>query len=109
MRLDEQVRLIIAINHAWKRQSHIWGEESACAKILQGRKSSLQTQLLTTYPQDTYLKIDTENTDGERLYSVRLRQPILMGKSVRRDAEHIPQRVAEELLTRKQIEQRLEV
>jgi hypothetical protein len=109
MRLDEQVRLIIAINHAWKRQRQIWGAESACAKILQGRKSSLQTQLLTTFPTDTYLKLDTENTEGEPLYSVRLRQPILLDKLVRTNAEHIPQRIAEELLTSKQIAQRLEV
>ena len=107
MRLDELVKLIIATNHSWKRQRDLWGANSAMARMLQGRKSSLQTQLLLTFPMDTYLKIDTDNSEGEPLYSVRLQQPLILHKVIRNDAEHLPVRIAEELLTQEQIQQRL--
>jgi len=109
MRLDELVKLIIASNHAWKRQRDLWGADSATARMLQGRKSSLQTQLLTSFPTDTYLKLDEDNQEGEALYSVRLRQPLILNKVIRNDAEHLPARIAEELLTEEQIQQRLEI
>lgn len=108
MRLDELVKLIIATNHSWKRQRDLWGADSAIARILQGRKSSLQTQLLMTFPTDTNLKLDTDNSEGEPLYSVRLKQPLIVNKVIRNDAEHLPARIAEELLTPEQIQQRLE-
>ena len=108
MRLDELVKLIIATNHSWKRQRDLWGADSAMARMLQGRKSSLQTHLLTAFPTDTYLKLDTDTSEGEPLYSVRLQQPLVLNKVIRKDAEHLPVRIAEELLTQEQIQQRLE-
>lgn len=109
MRLDELVKLIIATNHAWKRQRDLLGADSLVARMLQGRKSSLQTQLLTSFPTDTYLKLDEDNQEGEALYSVRLKQPLFLNKVIRNDAEHLPVRIAEELLTDEQIKQRVEL
>tara|TARA_R110001592_G_scaffold302869_3_gene574876 strand:- start:26542 stop:26871 length:330 start_codon:yes stop_codon:yes gene_type:complete len=109
MRLDELVKLIIATNHSWKRQRDLWGADSSVARMLQGRKSSLQTQLLTVFSSDTYLKLDLENDEGEPLYSVRLKQALVINNTIRHDAEHLPVRIAEELLTQEQITQRLEL
>jgi len=68
--------------------------------MLQQRKSSLQVDLLRRFKGDVYLKYATDNTDeSEVLYSVRLSVPIPLGASIRDDAEHLPARIAEELLT----------
>lgn len=107
MRFDEIVRLIIATNHAWKRQRDLWGAESSAAKILQGRKSSLQTWLLTNFSNDCYLVLDTDNDEGEPLFSVRLVKPLLLNGALRKDAEHLPVRLAQELLTDEQIKQKV--
>ena len=46
MRLDEQVRQIIALNHAWKRQREIHPPNDPIPMMLQARKASMQVELL---------------------------------------------------------------
>jgi hypothetical protein len=78
MRLDELVKLIMATNHAWKRQRDLWRADSSIARMLQGRKSLLQMQILTVFPSDTNLKLDLKNDESEPLCSVRLKQALVI-------------------------------
>ena len=99
-RLDRRVQAIIALNHAWKRQREILESNHPVALMLQSHKSSMQASLIRDFPGELYLRLDTENTEGEALYSVRLRQPIkLPSGGIREDAEHLPVRLAKALFT----------
>ncbi|WP_084784022.1 hypothetical protein [Marinobacterium aestuarii] len=91
---------ITSINRAWKRAREQWGEDSAIALMLRERKSSLQARLVRDSPDAVYLRSDTDNTDGEPLYSVRLKSQVQLPNGVTRsDAEHMPVRLAQELFS----------
>ncbi|GAL03975.1 hypothetical protein JCM19237_2126 [Photobacterium aphoticum] len=46
----------------------------------------------------------TDNDDhGEEMYSVRLRQPLVVEGVLREDAEHLPARIAHEIFTQQEI------
>ncbi|KZY88880.1 hypothetical protein A3744_15735, partial [Oleiphilus sp. HI0073] len=95
-----QVYQIVTLNHAWKRQRELRGAAHPTVKALQRRKSSLQVSLLRDQYLHAYLRLDQDNMEGEPLYSVRLRSPVKINNyPFRSDAEHIPVRIAEELLT----------
>jgi hypothetical protein len=94
------VQEIISINHAWKRQRDILSANNPIALMLQSQKSLMQVGLLRDFPGEAYLRLDTENVDGEALYSVRLKPPIRLSNGrFKEDAEHLPVRLAKELLT----------
>ena len=94
---------IIALNHAWKLSRADFGAQNNITSALKRQKSSWQATLLRFYPEAAYLKRDNDNVDGEELLSVRLNTPIELNGVIRRDAEHIPLRVAEELFDEKEL------
>ncbi|MFH7024546.1 MAG: hypothetical protein ACHBN1_03900 [Heteroscytonema crispum UTEX LB 1556] len=92
---------IVAVNHAWKAARELFGEDSPLSTSSRDLKICLQVRLLRNYaPKNVYLVIDSE-TEGEALYSLRLREPI----GNRQDAEHLPVRVAYEVLSEKELKQ----
>lgn len=97
---SELVRKIISFNHCWKMAQTRFGASSPITKMLRDQKSVLQCALLRK--RLSYLKIDNEAVD-EPLYSVRLIEPITINGCIRTDAEHLPVRLAEELLTQEEI------
>ena len=105
MRLDEQVRQIIALNHAWKRQREIHPPNDPIPMMLQARKASMQVELLRRFPGDAYLRhADDDAEHTEALYSVRLKRPLPLNGVIREDAEHLPVRIAESLLSDLELE-----
>jgi len=105
MRVDEILNRIIAINHAWKLSRDEFGAGNAITKALRDQKSSWQASLLRDFPDWSYLRVDTDNsTDEEVLFSVRLKDTIVIDGVRRNDAEHMPERIAKELFTVSEIE-----
>jgi hypothetical protein len=93
--LKELVAEIVSVNHAWKLACDLFERTSPLATSLRDLKTCKQIRLLQTYGKtQVYLTIDPQESD-EPLYSVRLRQSI----GNRTDAEHIPVRVAQEILS----------
>lgn len=104
MGVKELVGKITLFNHNWKRACEQWGSDSYIATMLRHRKSDLQVELLSMIPRVCYLRPDTENLDGEALFSVRLNFPVSLENGVvRTDADHMPVRVAEALLMEQDI------
>ena len=95
--LETLVFQITAFNHAWKLSKERWPDKSYLVNSLRDRKSCLQVRLLREFPTTTYLHLDLENDEGEPLFSVRLNKPIKLSNGFeRRDAEHMPVRLAED-------------
>jgi hypothetical protein len=95
---------IVAINHAWKLAKERWTESSSLVNSLRDRKSCLQVRLLRDFPTYSFLHLDEDNIEGEALYSVRLTQPIkLQNGYERRDAEHMPVRLAQEFFSEQEL------
>ena len=92
---------IIRFNHAWKIAKEKYGEGSGLATMLRDQKSCLQASLLR-YSGDAYL-VEDNDAMGEKLYSVRFDGSVSVGTMSRTDAEHIPVRVAEKLLTENEL------
>lgn len=95
---------IIALNHAWKVSRETFGAKSDITEALRRQKSSWQASLLRFLENTAYLKVDNDNTDGEVLLSVRLQSPVNINGVLRRDAEHIPLRIAKELFSSDELE-----
>ncbi|HLO88809.1 MAG TPA: hypothetical protein VK203_27915 [Nostocaceae cyanobacterium] len=97
--MEEMVKLIVSINHAWKVASELFGETSPLSTSARDLKTALQVRLLRNYaPEQAYLVEDTE-AEGEKVYSLRLRKPI----DNRWYVEHLPIRVAKEVLSEEEI------
>ncbi|MDF1761812.1 MAG: hypothetical protein P1U57_00245 [Oleibacter sp.] len=110
MDVKELVGIITLYNHNWKRACEQWGSDSHIAIMLRHRKSDVQVRLLTMESGGAYLKRDFDNLDGEPLFSVRLNSSVTLDNGmVRNDADHIPVRVAEELLSKHEISKFLTV
>ena len=100
---EELVRQIVAINHAWKLAIERWGNEGAICQALRDRKSSLQADLIRSCPGRVWLRVDDE-AEGRALFSVRLGWEIVLPSGARRrDAEHMPVDIAQELLTTEEL------
>ena len=94
--LQQFVTEIKAINHAWKVASELFGEDSPLSTSSRDLKTCLQVRLLRSYaPEQVYLAID-EQTQGEQLYGLHLRQAIGEWE----DADHLPVRVVREWLAK---------
>lgn len=94
--LRELVTQIKAINRAWKVAGDLYGKDSPLSTSSRDLKSCLQVRLLCSYaPQKVYLAIDNQAEDDEQLYGLRLRESI----DKYDDADHIPVRVAKQILT----------
>ena len=102
--LEQLVKEIIAVNHAWKLACDLFEQTSPLATTLRDLKTCKQVRLLQTYgTTQVYLAIDPESS-SEPLYSVRLRHSI----GDRTDAEHIPIRVGQENLSSAELNRLIE-
>ncbi|TRV42029.1 MAG: hypothetical protein EWV53_06995 [Microcystis panniformis Mp_MB_F_20051200_S9] len=102
IKIKSLVDEIIAFNHAWKSATILFGSDSPSAQSARDLKSALQIRLLRSYPEQVFLELDSnisQEEEGEDLYSVRLVNPI----GNRNNAEHIPVRVAHQLLIKSEI------
>ena len=99
--VEKLVNEIVAVNHAWKVACELFGQDSPLSISSRDLKTCLQVRLLRSYaPEQVYL-IEDKQSEGEPLYSLRLRKPI--GK--RLYAEHLPMRIAQEVFADKELEQ----
>ncbi|MEH2061910.1 MAG: hypothetical protein V7K50_06470 [Nostoc sp.] len=99
--VEKLVNEIVAVNHAWKVARELFGQDSPLSTSSQDLKTCLQVRLLRSYaPKQVYL-IEDKKSEGEPLYSLCLREPI----GNRLYAEHLPIRIAEEVLTDKELKQ----
>ena len=102
--LKQLVEEIVAVNHAWKLACDLLEQTSPLATSLRDLKTCKQVRLLQTYGRtQVYLALDSEEA-SEPLYSLRLRQAI----GNRQDAEHLPVRVAQEILSPAELSQLIE-
>ena len=103
--IEQLVTEIIAVNHAWKEAKSLFNfPDTPLANSLRDLKARLQVRLLRKYaPENVYLMIDTNvNTDyDELLYGLQL----VTSVNGRRDAAHMPIRVAQENLSAQELEQ----
>ncbi|MCF2147914.1 hypothetical protein IQ276_016075 [Desmonostoc muscorum LEGE 12446] len=98
--VEKLVEEIVAVNHAWKVACELFGQNSPLSISSKDLKTCLQVRLLRNYaPKQVYL-IEDKEAEGEPLYSLRLREPI----GNRLDAEHLPMRIAQEVLTLQELE-----
>ena len=102
--VDTIVERIICLNHAWKISRETFGAKHNITESLRWQKSSWQASLLRFHSDAAYLKYDEDNLDGETLLSVRLTRTIEINGVLRRDAEHMPLRIAEELFSVDELE-----
>ncbi|MDF5711600.1 MAG: hypothetical protein PUP90_28960 [Nostoc sp. S4] len=99
--VEKLVEQIVAVNHAWKIACELFGQNSPLSISSRDLKTCLQIRLLRTYaPEQVYL-IEDKQSEGEPLYSLCLREPI----GNRLYAEHLPMRVAQEILADKELQQ----
>ncbi|MFB2882007.1 hypothetical protein [Floridanema aerugineum] len=99
---EELITEIAAINQAWKVSREL---SPNLANSLKDLKNRLQVRLLRNAPERVYLELDTATESEEPLYSLRLRQPI----GNRWNAEHLPVRVAQEMLSDEELKQLIKV
>lgn len=103
--IEQLVLEIIAVNHAWKEGQDLFDRaDNHLANSLRDLKARLQVRLLRSYaPELVYLMTDSDpNRDyDEPLYGLRLVESV----NGRRDAAHMPIRVAEENLSAKELQQ----
>ncbi len=104
--IEQLVREIVAVNHAWKEARSIFEDSSSpIAVSLRNLKTRLQVRLLRQYaPQYIYLREDTTDKSEEPLYGLCLVHEI----DNCMDAAHLPTRVAQEHLSTEEIEHFLE-
>jgi hypothetical protein len=104
--IEQLVTEIVAINHAWKEACELFDdrENSPLAQSLRDLKTCKQIRLLRSYAPlgKVYLALDDslserlrQRLSDEPLYSLHLQEPI----DTRRNAEHLPVRVAAEYLS----------
>ncbi|MEH2209882.1 MAG: hypothetical protein V7K84_04530 [Nostoc sp.] len=99
--MEKLVKEIVAVNHAWKVACELFGQDSPLSISSRDLKTCLQVRLLRSYaPEQVYL-IEDKESEGEALYSLRLRKPI----GERLYAEHLPMRIAQEVFADKELEQ----
>ena len=102
--IEQLVTEIIAVNNAWKEAKDLFNlPNNPLANSLRDLKARLQVRLLRRYaPSQVYLRVDTNsNSDyDEPLYGLQLAIPI----NGRKDAAHMPMRVAEKNLSAQELD-----
>ena len=102
--VEQLVEEIVAVNQAWKVARNLFDETSPLATSLRDLKTCKQVRLLQNYgSKQVYLALDPASK-GEPLYSILLRKPI----GDRTNAEHIPVRVAEAVLSPEELRRLVE-
>ncbi len=103
--IEQLVTEIIAANHAWKEAKDLFARpDTPVANSLRDLKARLQVRLLRKYgPSKVYLTVDTNpNLDYEEpLYGLQLVKSV----NGRKDAAHMPIRVAEKKFSAQELEQ----
>ncbi len=103
--LERLLEQIVSVNHAWKLSREEFGNQFVATKSLLGTKSSLQATLLREFPMQSRLVFADDNyLHEEPLFSVRLIEPVKISSGLKRDAEHLPVRVAKALFTEFELE-----
>lgn len=109
---NDLVERIITINRAWKValnnvEKACDSEKKVCKMIanrLQLQKSNWQATLIRVYPNEVWLKVDSDLNYSETLYSVRFGERFMLkDKTWKEDAEHLPARLAEKVLTQQEL------
>ena len=102
---EKIISKIILFNRAWKLAQQHYGVDSPISGALRDQKSCLQAEFLRYY-KDSYLALDSSNEEGEKLYSVKIGEEIFIDSlGTRTDAEHLPERIARQLFTTKELAQ----
>ena len=102
--VEQLVEEIVALNRAWKIACDLFEETSPLATSLRDLKTCKQVRLLQSYgPKQVYLALDPQ-ASGEPLFGIRLRQSL----GTRQDAEHLPVRVAKEILSLEELSRLIE-
>jgi len=99
--LIERIHLI---NRSWKLAQERCSNDVPFSQALRDLKSGVQVQLLRAFPEHVWLSEDRDTPSDEPLLSVRIAEALSGALGGRPDADHIPLRVAEELLTDKEME-----
>ncbi|BAZ45117.1 hypothetical protein NIES4102_21340 [Chondrocystis sp. NIES-4102] len=103
--IEQLVTEIIAVNHAWKEAKHLFDIiDNPLANSLRDLKANLQVRLLRSYaPIKVYLTVDKNpNADyDEPLYGLQL----VTSVNGRKDAAHLPIRVAQANLSQSELDQ----
>lgn len=103
--IEQLVTEIIAVNQAWKKAQDLFDcADNYLANSLRDLKARLQVRLLRNYaPEKVYLMIDTNvNADyDEPLYGLQL----VTSVNGKRDAAHMPIRVAKKNLSVQELQQ----
>lgn len=104
--IEQLVTEIIAVNHAWKETKELFDSTSPLAISFRDLKTHLQVRLLRKYaPEWVYLVEDTNADSDEPLYGLQLIKPTHNWK----DAAHLPIRVAQEVLSLKELQKFIRV
>ena len=101
--IEQLVLEIMAVNYAWKEAKNFSDGDNYLANSLRNLKARLQVRLLRSYaPELVFLKIDTSNGEDyeEPLYGLHLAESV----NGRKDAAHMPIRVAQENLSAKELQ-----
>ena len=119
MPIENLVERIITANRAWKvakaniDKANNEKEKVSSEKIaerLKMLKSNWQASLIRSYPHQVWLEFDIDNEHSEVLYSVRFGSKFqLSDSSWKHDAEHLPERIAKNILTPQELEQALKL
>lgn len=99
--IEQLVKEIVAVNHAWKEADKLFEPASPLAISLRDLKTRLQIRLLRTYAPEHVLLIEDLKESDEPLYGLQLLEPI-EGWT---DAAHIPVRVAQQSLLPEELKQ----
>jgi len=103
--IEQLVDEIIAVNHAWKEAQNLFDRtDNYLANSLRDLKSRLQVRLLRSYAPELVYLITDNNTDSdldEPLYGLQLIKSV----NGRKDAAHMPVRVAKGHLSEKELQQ----
>lgn len=97
------IRRIHLMNQAWKLAQARLGNDSPISQALRDQKACLQVSLLREYGREVWLQVD-EESEEETLLSVRFAPGHASSLGGRVDADHIPARLAEELLTESELD-----
>lgn len=96
---------IIRVNRVWKLIQTRRGGEDPIATTLRKTKSMLQLRLLRSFPDVAGLIDATDQAEQtEEQWSIILESPIrLRTGEIRRDAAHLPKRIAQRMASREEI------
>lgn len=94
-----RIQRIHRMNQAWKLATQRLGSDAPLSQALRDRKACNQVGLLRAFPDQVWLQNDEQTEADEPLLSVRFNLALSDRLAGRVDADHLPLRLAQELLT----------